>query len=124
MESVAFITCEIGTDIIVSFAVQNPRDPETIESLTIIRTPKYEHFLPVHERGASVSFEREKSTIEDELSILKEVSFDLEKQHVVVVSTRRHYELDTRKASEADLKKMCRVFRKMNYDSSIKFVGI
>ena len=42
---VAFITAEMGDDLIVSFAICKPDDPTDIESLTILRTPKYEVFL-------------------------------------------------------------------------------
>ncbi|MEA3090591.1 MAG: hypothetical protein QOJ04_1933, partial [Caballeronia sp.] len=45
METVAFISTENGDDLIVSFAVIDPADPTEIESLTLLRTPKYEHLL-------------------------------------------------------------------------------
>jgi hypothetical protein len=41
-ELVAFITVETGDDLIVSFAVCEADDPTAIESLTILRTPKFE----------------------------------------------------------------------------------
>jgi hypothetical protein len=58
-ELVAFITVETGEDLVISFAVCKPDDPADIESLTILRTPKYEAFLEEWERGASVSFDRD-----------------------------------------------------------------
>ena len=61
MDTVAFISCETGTDLIVSFAVCNPEDPTEVESLTLMRTPKYEGLLYERERGATVSFEREET---------------------------------------------------------------
>lgn len=123
MESVAFITCESGVDIIVSFAVCNPSAPTEIESLTILRTPKYEHFLPAEERGASVSFDRENSS-EEEPSKLKEVIYYSEGKSVVLVTNQNNYELDVSKTSSSELRKMCNVFRRMNHDSSIRLVGI
>jgi hypothetical protein len=51
MEQVWFITSETGTDLIVSFAVRNPHYLEEIESLTLLRTPKYEHLLPPEKAG-------------------------------------------------------------------------
>ena len=45
METVAFITTETGDDLIVSFAVcPTDDDPTEVESLTLLRTPKYEPF--------------------------------------------------------------------------------
>jgi hypothetical protein len=58
-EFVGFITAQTGDDLIILFAVCQPDDPTDIESLTILRTPKYEAFFDKWERGASVSFERD-----------------------------------------------------------------
>jgi hypothetical protein len=44
-ELVPFITVQTGQDLIVSFAVFQPADPADVESLTILRTPKYEVIL-------------------------------------------------------------------------------
>jgi hypothetical protein len=44
-ELVAFITTQTGDDLIIAFAVCQPDDPTEIESLIIVRTPKYEFFL-------------------------------------------------------------------------------
>ena len=60
-------------DLIVSFAVCKPDDPSDIESLTILRTPKYEVFLEEWERGASVSFDRDLEG--DEIVLLREVFY-------------------------------------------------
>ena len=60
-EFVAFLTAETGDDLIVSFAICEPDDPTDIESLTILRTPKYEFFLDEWERGATVSFDERKA---------------------------------------------------------------
>jgi hypothetical protein len=69
METVAFISTENGDDLIVSFAVIDPVDPTEIESLTLLRTPKYEHVLGDCERGVSVSFER---YVEDAQELLED----------------------------------------------------
>ena len=50
-ELVAFITVQTGQDLIVSFAVVQPDDPTDVESLTILRRPKYEVILEEWERG-------------------------------------------------------------------------
>nr|WP_199242084.1 hypothetical protein [Paraburkholderia sp. BL8N3] len=46
-----FISTENGDDLIVSFAVVDPTDATEIDSLTLLRTPKYEHLLGDWERG-------------------------------------------------------------------------
>jgi len=58
MDTVAFITATTGDDLIVSFAVQDPEDPLAIESLTLVRRPKYEFIFEEHERSVRVSFKR------------------------------------------------------------------
>jgi len=123
MELVAFIMCETGTYLIVSFAVCRPDDATEIESLTLMRTPKYEVLLYEWERGASVSFEREE-TGDDEIVLLREVKYAAEEKIVTVTSDRGIYELDVRKVDPKGLKEMRRVLRKMNYDSTLKLEGI
>jgi hypothetical protein len=122
MELVAFISTETGTDLIVSFAVCHPDDPTDVESLTVMRTPKYESILDESERGATVSLEREEDG--DEIVLLRQVSYLAEKKCVVVRSDRDTYELDVRKVDPTELKAMCRVLRKMNFDSSIELEGM
>lgn len=123
MEIVAFISCESGVDLIVSFAISNPDDPSEIESLTLMRTPKYEGLLYEWERGASVSFEREERE-DDEVVLLREIKYAAEENLVTVTSDRSVYELDVRKVDPEELKEMRRVLRKMNFDSTLKFEGI
>ena len=122
MELVAFISCEAGTDLIVSFAVCAPEALSGIESLTLMRTPKYESLYDEWERGATVSFEREERT--GDLVLLREVKYAAESKVVTVISDRSVYDLDVRKVDPKDLKEMRRVLRKMSFDSSIKLEGI
>ncbi len=125
MELAAFISTETGTDLIVSFAVCEPDDPTQVESLTIMRTPKYEGILYEWERGATVSFEREEDEEDgDERALLREFRYDPERKVVTFRSDRRTYEVDVRKVDAKDLKEMRRVLRKMNFDASIKFEGV
>jgi hypothetical protein len=123
MELVAFKSCESGTDLVVSFAVRAPDDPADIESLTVMRTPKFEALCDEWERGATVSFEREEDD-DDEFVLLREVKYAAEEKIVTVTSDRAVYELDVRKVDPEELKEMRRVLRKMNHDSSIKFEGV
>ena len=72
-ELVALITAQTGDDLVISFAICKRDDPMDIESLTILRTPKYEAFLYEWERGASVSFDRDLEG--DERLLLREVVY-------------------------------------------------
>ena len=119
---VGFITVEKGDDLIVSFAICRPDDPTDIESLTILRTPKYEFFLEESERGASVSFERDRES--DERDMLREVFYAPADKSITVRTDYHTYKLDVRKVDPSELSAMCRVFQKMNFDSSIQLTGV
>jgi len=121
-ELVAFITVQRGDDLVISFAVCKPDDPADIESLTILRTPKYEFFLDERERGASVSFARNREG--DEVVLLREVFYAPDDKCVTVRTDHRTYKLDVRKVDPSELSAMCGAFRKMNFDSSIRLTGV
>jgi hypothetical protein len=121
-ELVAFITVERGEDLIISFAVCKPDDPTDIESLTILRTPKYEAFLEESERGASVSFDRDLEG--DERQLLREVVYAVDDKCITLRTDHHSYKLDVRKVDPSELSAMCRVFRKMNFDSSVRLSGV
>jgi hypothetical protein len=119
-EFVAFLTAETGDDLIVSFAICEPDDPTDIESLTILRTPKYEFFLDERERGATVSFRTEGN----ERVMLREVVYAPDDKWIKLRDDHHTYKLDVRKVDPRELSAMCRVFRKMNFDSSIQLTGV
>jgi hypothetical protein len=121
METVAFISTGNGDDLIVSFAVIDPADPTGIESLTLLRTPKYEHLLADWERGVSVSFER---YVEDDEELLEEFHLDGKSAGVRLTTSLRNYELDIRKVDEREVKAMKKVLTRMNYDRRIRLIGI
>jgi hypothetical protein len=121
-ELVAFITTQTGDHLIISFAVCKPDDPTEIESLIILRTPKYEAFFDEWERGASVSFDRHLRG--DERALLREVVYVSSDKCVTLRTDRDTYKLDVRKVDPSELSAMCRVFRKMNFDSSIQLTGV
>jgi len=121
-ELVAFITAQTGDDLVISFAVCQPDDPTDIESLTILRTPKYEAFLDEWERGASVSFDRDLEG--DESVLLREVVYAFDDKCITLRTDHHTYKLDVRKVDPGELSAMCRVFRKMNFDSSIQLSGV
>ncbi len=50
MDTVAFIHTETGDDLIVSFAIPVADLADDVESLTLLRTPKFEGLLDDAER--------------------------------------------------------------------------
>ena len=119
MDIVAFITAELEEhDFIVSFAIQTPDDPSEIESLTLLRTPKYELFLDREERGVSVSFERFPD--DDDRDLLKDVTFSKRDAIVELRTASRHYRLDVRKVDPKELAAMRKVLQKMNFDGCFR----
>ena len=122
METVVFITTERGTDLIASFAVSDPRNPGEIESLTLLRTPKYESELDPEERGVGVSFERFPDDAERDL--LKEFHFLANEQQVRIKTQRRTYVLDVWKVDADELAEMRKVLREMNRDRSFRCIGV
>ncbi len=123
MNLVAFISTETGDDLIVAFAICPPDDPTDVESLTLLRTPKYEALVYPWERGVSVSFGTEEDQ-GDEIVLVREVKYGAAEKVVTVRSDKATYELDVRKVDPEELREMCRVLRKMNFDSSIKLEGV
>ena len=121
-ELVAFITAQTGDDLVISFAVCKLDDPTDIESLTILRTPKYEAFLDEWERGASVSFDRDLEG--DERVLLREVVYASDDKCITLSTSHHTYKLDVRKVDPSELSTMCGVLRKMNFDSSIQLTGV
>ena len=107
--------------MVLSFAIQRPDDPAAIESLILMRTPKYEFIFEEHERGVHVSFERYDDDEDDLL-----LKFDyVEADAIVRIQTSFHeYELDVRKVDAGELKKMRKILKKMNYDQKFETSGV
>ncbi len=122
LELVAFITAQEGDDLIISFAICKQDDPTDIESLTILRTPKYEALLDEWERGAAVSFDRDLEG--DERVLLREVLYASDDNRITLRTDHHTYKLDVRKVDPSELSAMRRVFRKMNFDSSVRLTGV
>jgi hypothetical protein len=121
MERVVFITTETGTDLIVSFALHRPGNPEDIESLTLLRTPPYEAFLPEHERGIRVFSDR---TAEGERELLTALSYRDADGIVELTTAAGTYTLDVRRVEPDDLAAMRRVLRRMNNDRRVSMSGV
>ena len=120
METVAFINWQAGDDLLVSFAIPVDDVPDDVESLTLLRTPKYEGFLDDWERGVKVMPEND----DDEHELLKEFRFDKDSAIVRFTTENHSYELDVRKVDPDELKNMCAILRKMNFDQRIKLSGV
>ena len=111
MDPVSFITLEDGDDLIVSFAIVE-EDAGEVVSLTLLRTPKYEHILPPDERGVNVSHENDAETDDDMLAAV-----DWSGDEVVLLTTHgRRYHLDVHRVDEEEIREAKRFLAKMNAD--------
>jgi hypothetical protein len=121
MERVLFITVETGDDLVLSFAVQRHDDPAEIESLILMRTPKYEFIFEEHERGVKVSFERHENEEDD---FLRRIDYSESDATVRIQTSSLKYELDIRKVGAKEVKKMRELLKKMNYDQKFQTTGV
>ena len=121
MDTISFISTESGTDLIVAFAVVVPDEPSEIESLILLRTPKYEPLLDDWERGVRVSFGNRN---DDDDDLLEEVAYTEDDCVVRLKTTGACYELDVRQVNRQELRAMRRVLRKMNCDGRIRLSGV
>ena len=117
MDQVVFITSEDGDDLIVSFVVPDRDLPSEIQSLILMRTPRYEAFLDEAERGVSFSDER---WDDDRSELLRELCVDSEA--ITIRTDRAQYELDISKVDPAELAEASRVLEKMNVDRRFRLL--
>ena len=124
MEHVVFIISEGGDDLIVSFAIAaDLAYPGDIESLTLLWTPKYDHFLPPEERGVGASFER----LPDEgleKNLMMEVRESASERTIQVVTALWTYTLDIRKVDADELKDMRKTLGKMSRPGGLRYVRL
>ena len=114
---VAFISCDDEPpDLIVSFAIDTG-DGE-IESLSLMRTPKYEPLLPEEERRVTVSFEDDGS----ELIPPKLTACRIDDGRAEIISSHQTFDLDLRRVESEDLQEAFAVLRKMNFDDCFTLV--
>jgi hypothetical protein len=114
MLQVEFITSEAEQDLIVSFAIA----PSANRSLTLLRSPQYEHLLPEEERGATVAPLDPKEVETDFLVSVKWLGVR------VIVKTQRHeYKLDVSAVPENEVVEAKAVLRKMVKDGSAHVDG-
>jgi hypothetical protein len=116
---VSFITVEDDTDLIVSFAVMDPEDGSFLDSLNIIRTPKYEVFLEPHERCPMVSFPLEDAGAERRPLTL--AAYSAEDGVISIRCDGATFNLDLSRVEPEEFDAMAEILRKMckNSDSTI-----
>ncbi len=112
---VPFITVEDDDDLIVSF----PLGEYAADSLTLLRTPKYEILLPEEEGGVSVDI----GEIEESARQLL-VSVEWGPRVVKVASNTKNYALNIESVSEAEISEAKRVLRKMNFDGCFELKNV
>jgi hypothetical protein len=114
MLRVEFITTEDEQDLIVSFAIA----PSAERSLTLLRSPQYEHLLPEEERGITVG---PLNPQEVEPDFLRSVQWLGSR---VTVKTERHeYKLDISAVAEDEVAQAKAVLRKMVKDGAAHVDG-
>lgn len=114
MLQVEFITSEDEQDLIVSFALA----PSANRSLTVLRSPQYEHLLPEEERGATVG-PLDPSEVETDFL----VSVHWLSAHVVVTTQRHEYKLNIAAVAENEVAEAKAVLRKIVKDGSAHVDG-
>lgn len=113
IEYVPFLFVEDGDDLIVSFGLGEYAST----SLTLLRTPKYEIFLPEEERGVSAGSGFAED-LEKELLVSVRWGSDI----VEIKTTARSYTLNIRAVAAANIKDAKRVLRKMNFDHRFEII--
>ncbi|ABM03615.1 hypothetical protein Ping_1838 [Psychromonas ingrahamii 37] len=115
MKKVSFINIEDeGIDLILSFAVYDS-EPSAIESLILMRTPRYELLLDDHERGVAVSFKNHEQS-----SLLKSVVLGTD--IVEIFNQENKYILDMRHVDKDELNELEKILKKMNFDNRFTIV--
>lgn len=115
MLRVEFITSEDVPDLVVSFAIA----PAAQHSLTLLRSPQYEHLLPEEERGVTVG-PLDPSDVEPDF--LRSVRWHGPR---VAVTTERHeYELDLSAVEEDEIVLAKVVLRRMIQDGAARMDGV
>lgn len=120
MRNVSFTSVEMGDDLILSFAVERRDSLAGVESIILLRTPKFECFLEEQKRGVNVSCEWMGL---DEGDLLQKIEY-AEADALVRIETRsRQYELNVRRIDSSDMKKMHRMLKTMNFDHTLQICG-
>lgn len=116
MKQVVFISTESGNDLIVSFAISDPNSPGDVLSITLLRTPKYEHILDDSERG--ISYCAEDLQGEEDFDLVKGICIN--QQSVKIESTHHECVLDIQTVPEFQIDSVKVVLQKMNFDKRVE----
>jgi len=114
VEYVQIISVEDDDDLIVAFGLAS----DSVTTLILLRTPKFEVFLPEEDRGVSVGDANSSNEDNERL-----VAVEWRDRVVQIVSTKRRYELDIHAIDPADIKLAKKVLRKMNFDRRFEIKG-
>ena len=107
---VSFITTEEEDDLIVAFAIP-VSDQGDVNSLILLRSPKFEHFLDENEQGVNVSYENQVDTEDD---LLEKIEIQ---ENVVKITTKQNrYKLNISRVDENEIKEAKKILKKMNFD--------
>jgi hypothetical protein len=111
MLRVTLITTEDDPDLVVSFGLE----PSATESLTLLRSPQYEHLLAGEDRGATIARSSDPSP---ETFFLTEVNWTGDTLRIE--ATNRKYTLDLSKVDDVEIADAKRILRLMNSDGRFK----
>ena len=104
---IAFLSIEDEEpDLVVSFALE----PHGSQSITLLRTPRYEAILPEEARGVAVMSGNQCTPRE----LLRSIAITLEE--VVIQSQARTHCLSASKLSGEDRTKALNMLKRMNFD--------
>jgi hypothetical protein len=111
MLRVTLITIEDDPDLVVSFGLE----PGASESLTLLRSPQYEHLLADEDRGTTIA---QSSDPSPETLFLSAV--DWVEDTLRIQAANRQYTLDVSKVDEVEIADAKRILRLMNSDGRFK----
>jgi hypothetical protein len=111
MLRVTLITTEDNPDLVVSFGLE----PNAAESLTLLRSPQYEHLLADEGRGATIARSSDPSPGTFFLAAV-----DWVEDTIRIEATNRKYTLDVSKVDDVEIADAKRILRLMNSDGRFK----
>ncbi|HYI11956.1 MAG TPA: DUF1186 domain-containing protein [Thermoanaerobaculia bacterium] len=117
LRSASFIHATVqAKDLIVSFAIDKLDDPEDHESLTLIRTPPYEEWVPPDERGVAFRW----GSNDDRR--LAEVRWSEERVELADRGGWR-MEIDLHRLVRVQVERAMAVVERMNFDGAFRISG-
>ncbi|MGB5444530.1 MAG: hypothetical protein WBM99_03400 [Psychromonas sp.] len=117
MKKVSFINIEDeGVDLILSFAVYDT-EPLALESLILMRTPRYERLFDDDQRGVAVSFKNHEQSCRLK-SVLLGTDF------VEITDEKNKYIMDLERVDKEDIHALEEILKKMNFDNRFTIVRV